>query len=116
MKSVFRGCVGALFVGVTIVGCGQNQQTLTTESNGKSSTVAVDGSKYLLNTEPEEVRGVREVRETAKDQDDVVIVGRIGGSPKPWLEGLAAFTIVDPAMKHCHELGDDGCSKPWDYC
>ena len=103
-------CVGL----VVVIGCSQEAPTTTPQASNSVSTV--DGSKYLLNSEPEGVTGVIKVRAEAKDQDDVVIVGRIGGSEIPWIEGMAAFTIVDPLMKHCHELADDGCPKPWDFC
>ena len=97
---------------IVVIGCSQESSTTT----GPNSAAAVDGSKYLLSSEPDGAAGVIEVRKEAKDQDDVVIVGRIGGSEQPWIEGLTAFTIVDPLIKHCHELADDGCSKPWDFC
>jgi hypothetical protein len=99
---------------LALPGCSQESSTTTPQASNSAS--AVDGSKYLLDTEPEDVKGVIKVREEAKDQDDVVIVGRIGGSEVPWIEGMAAFTIVDPLTKHCGELGDDGCPKPWDFC
>ena len=104
-------CVGL----VVVIGCAQESPT-TTAPQATNSAAEVDGSKYLLNSEPEDGAGVVKVREEAKDQDDVVIVGRIGGSENPWIEGMAAFTVVDPLLKHCHELGDDGCLKPWDFC
>ena len=113
MKNILSlaSCIG-LIVGI---GCSQEASKTTTLSTSNSAS-AVDGSKYLLNSEPDGGTGVIKVREVAKDQDDVVIVGRIGGSEIPWIEGMAAFTIVDPLMKHCHELADDGCPKPWDFC
>ncbi len=92
---------------VVSAGCGQADSP---------SEPAVDGSAYLLSREPEAAVGVRQVRETAQTGDDVVIIGRIGGSTNPWVEGLAAFMIVDPSIKHCWELADDGCPTPWDYC
>lgn len=88
-----------------LVGCG-----------GENKEQESEGSKYLLSLEPEGAAGVRDVRASAKDEDEVVIVGRIGGMENPWVEGLAAFSIVDPAMKPCNEIGDDACPKPWDYC
>lgn len=30
------------------------------------------------------------------------------------MDGLAAFTIVDPAVPYC--AADEGCPTPWDYC
>jgi len=83
---------------------------------GENKEPKPDGSKYLLSEEPQGAAGVRDVRESAKDEDEVVMVGRIGGMEDPWVEDLAAFSIVDPAMKPCNEIGDDACPKPWDYC
>ena len=76
----------------------------------------VDGSKYLLSQEPEGAVDVRQIRETSQDEDDVVVVGRIGGEEDPWVEGVAAFSIVDLSIKSCNEIGDDACPKPWDFC
>ena len=42
------------------------------------------------------------------------MVGLIGGSSKPFVDGLAAFTIVDPKVPYC--ANDEGCPTPWDYC
>src|SRR5205807_3311154 len=77
---------------------------------------AADGTKYLLAEEPSGAKPVKEVRQAAKDGDEVVIVGRIGGSAKPWVAGRAGFQIVDPSFKPCNEKGDDACTTPWDYC
>ena len=74
------------------------------------------GSKYLLNREPDDGATVIKVRAEAKNLDDVVVIGRIGGSANPWVLGRAAFSIVDPSLKSCTECGSDGCPKPWDYC
>src|SRR5262245_48792516 len=75
-----------------------------------------DGAKYLLASEPAEAKPVKAVREAAKDGDEVVVVGRIGGSTSPWVEGRAGFLIVDPSFKPCNERADDACPTPWDYC
>lgn len=73
------------------------------------------GKALRLTDEPAGGKGVLAVRSDSKDGDDVIIVGRIGGSAKPFT-GRAAFTIVDPSIKPCSENGDDGCPTPWDYC
>jgi hypothetical protein len=46
----------------------------------------------------------------------LTLVGRIGGDVNPWIEGQAAFLVVDSALKPCNEKDDDGCKTPWDYC
>lgn len=82
----------------------------------KSAPQPTDAGKALrLTDEPAGGKGVLTVRQDSKDGDEVVIVGRIGGSAKPFT-GRAAFTIVDPSIKPCSENGDDHCPTPWDYC
>ena len=99
---------------LVVVGC--SQQTPTTVPSTTATTLTVDGSKYLLAAEPDDAVDVIKVREDAEDQDEVVIVGRIGGSENPWVDGRAAFSIVDPSLKSCAEYGSHDCPKPWDYC
>ena len=93
---------------VALPGCSQEKPT--------PSTPTVDGSKYLLSAEPEGATNVIEARKETEDQADVVLIGRIGGSVNPWVDGRAAFSIVDTSLKSCDEVGSDGCSKPWDFC
>jgi hypothetical protein len=75
-----------------------------------------EGSKFLLAREPEGAVDVLALRADAKDQQDVVVVGRIGGRPYPWIKGTAAFPIVDRSLKSCNEIPGDTCETPWDYC
>ena len=94
---------------VALAGCGG--------SGGSSKkTPQVDVSKFLLAQEPAGAKGVKEIRESAKDQDEIAVIGRIGGMAIPWVDNVAAFSIVDPEMKSCSDMGDDHCPKPWDYC
>lgn len=56
-------------------------------------------------------------KERAKAGERVTVVGRIGGSRVPFVASRAIFTIVDPALKPCSEMGEpDHCATPWDYC
>jgi hypothetical protein len=72
--------------------------------------------KYVLKEEPRDAKDVIATRDKAKDKDDVVVVGRIGGRVNPWVKGTAAFSIVDLSMKPCNEREGDTCKTPWDYC
>ncbi|QDT31835.1 hypothetical protein [Thalassoglobus polymorphus] len=88
-------------------GCGQ------TADKSASTSSQVD-SDLLIESEPADAKDVGEVFEASKDGDEVTIVGRIGGSQAPFVDGLAAFTIVDTGIPHCAD--DEGCPTPWDYC
>lgn len=116
MKKYVATVAGLVLAGL-LIGC--SQESASTESSEQSNapgTHAVDGSKFLLGAEPEGAGDVIKVREDALDGDDVVIVGRIGGSENPWIDGRAAFSIVDGSLKACSDIPGDDCPKPWDYC
>jgi hypothetical protein len=100
-----------LLAGVLATGCGGGPST------NKDKTGASAGKeKYLLTEEPSGAKGVIDARKDARDGDDVVVVGRIGGDVKPWVEGRAAFWIVDGSATSCKEMPGDSCPTPWDYC
>jgi hypothetical protein len=74
------------------------------------------GREVLVDKEPEGAVDVQALRKNAKDKEDVVVVGRIGGRANPWIKGMAAFPIVDRSLKPCNEIEGDMCKTPWDYC
>jgi hypothetical protein len=80
---------------VVTVGCSDSSQSGDAVS---ATPAAVDGSEYLLADEPDEAVGVIEARETAEDGAPIVVVGRVGGATNPWVEGRAAFTMIDASM------------------
>jgi hypothetical protein len=81
----------------------------------ESARPTVD-KRFLLEKEPKEASDVVAVRKDAKDKDQVMVVGRIGGRVNPWIKGAAAFSIVDRSRKPCNEIEGDTCETPWDYC
>ena len=108
----------ALFLSV---GCTETPSAGTTGTESKltesaaASTPSAVGAKYVLAAEPSGAQDIIAVRAASKDGDDVVLVGRIGGSENPWIEGTAAFTIVDLSLQACVGEGEN-CPTPWDYC
>jgi hypothetical protein len=86
----------SIVIASTLLGCGS-----ASDSELESSTitpVSVDGSKYVLADEPDGAIGVIEARKTAANGDPIVVVGRIGGAKDPWIEGRAAFMLLDASM------------------
>ena len=77
---------------------------------------SAEGAQYRLAAEPDAAQGVKAARAAAKDGEEVTLVGRIGGDENPWVEGQAAFMLVDSSLKACNEKDDDACPTPWDYC
>jgi hypothetical protein len=102
----------AALIAMLAAGCGGKAP----EQEPGKATPPAGGSKYLLSSEPEGARDVLAVLETAKDDEEIVVVGRIGGDEKPFVQDLAAFTIVDRSLKPCNANPEDNCQTPWDYC
>ncbi len=71
-------------------------------------------SVYLVDVEPAGALPVGEARKAAELDGVVTLVGTIGGSAEPFVDGLAAFTIVDQKVPYC--AAEEGCPTPWDYC
>jgi hypothetical protein len=102
---------GMLWCVLTLVaGCG----TSNTSEPAVSSRPSAEGAQFVATTEPANAVPVGTARKSAEDEQDVTLVGRIGGSSEPFVDGLAAFTIVDPKVPYCSD--DEGCPTPWDYC
>ena len=93
----------------SVVGCAPSNDL----SVQTGSTTAPDAT-YLLADKPVDVKGVAQAREESQDDEVVTVEGRIGGSEKPFIDRMAAFTIVDPKLAWCAD--DEGCPTPWDYC
>ena len=111
MKTDWFRSVMALAI-VMMVGCEQAPAPSATVSTVASKA----GAKYLLAAEPQAARSILQVRDESKQGDEVVLVGRIGGDVNPWVEGRAAFSLVDLSAKACSDIAGDSCPTPWDYC
>jgi hypothetical protein len=106
MKSDFVKITTVLALSVSLFGC---------NGSGVATTATTSAmSPYVAKTEPVGALPVGEARRTAKTNDEIALVGHIGGSAKPFVDGMAAFTIVDPKVAYC--APDEGCPTPWDYC
>lgn len=105
-----------LFTALSLVVVGCTQSSDTTRTTNSDEVLSPEMRKYVLTSEPSGAQEVIAVRESAKDDDEITIVGRIGGSANPWVEGVAAFSIVDPSLKACSDIPGDACEVPWDYC
>ncbi|TWU34315.1 hypothetical protein [Novipirellula artificiosorum] len=107
-KIVLVGKV-APFLGLvlSVIGCGQSKNTQHAVSPEKVS-------RYVVEAEPDGAVAVGEARKTVQGEQLITLIGTIGGSSEPFVEGLAAFTIVDRKVPYCS--ADEGCPTPWDYC
>lgn len=104
-----RYWIVACMIAASTLGCSDS----TTPTDATSSTTE-NGKQYLVTSEPSNAIGVGAARQSAESGDEVTLVGRIGGSHEPFVDGIAAFTIVDESVPYCSD--EEGCPKPWDYC
>jgi hypothetical protein len=95
MKKILSYMVALVSVAM-ISGCGGS--SIANVGSLESAPAPVDGSKYVLAEEPDGAVGVIAARESASDGDPIVVVGRIGGATNPWIDGRAAFMLLDASM------------------
>ncbi|MDX1929272.1 MAG: hypothetical protein SFV81_22280 [Pirellulaceae bacterium] len=100
---------GFVCIGLLLCSNGCTTRVDTVQSGFGSSA-----SSYMLASEPAGALPVGEARNQIKDGDTVTLVGLIGGSSDPFVDGMAAFTIVDAKVPYC--APSEGCPTPWDYC
>lgn len=102
--------VAALCSTISVTGCGSSGDIPSASIAAASSSV---GKTYQLSSEPSGAVGVLQVKESVKDGEPVVLVGRIGGGQKPWIDGRAAFLLVDDGVAPtcADEQCEDGCAE-----
>lgn len=79
----------------SLTGCGTAPASQTEQVAAKAN---VNADQFKLAEEPDGAIGVIEARESAQDGTPLVLVGRVGGSTNPWIDGRAAFTLLDASM------------------
>lgn len=101
--------------GLVVAGCGP-----ATQENSQANGSTYDASMFLAKSEIPGAMDVTKARKSSEDQQEITVVGRIGGSLDPWVKGLAAFSIVDQSITACSDDTYEGeacsCETPWDYC
>jgi hypothetical protein len=100
--------IALVALALAAAGCQSNDGSSATASTSQVT------SAFLAKSEPAGAMPVGEARAKSEDGQDITVVGLIGGSSKPFVDGLAAFTIVDPKVPYC--AADEACPTPWDYC
>lgn len=103
--------VTTLSVTGLLVGCSDSADA--PQAGADAPDVSPDVS-YVAASEPAGSMPVGEARESTEDTEAVTLTGVIGGSREPFVDGIAAFTVVDPKIPSCQ--AEEGCPTPWDYC
>ena len=98
--------VWATLVVAVTVGCSQQDEV----SHGPTA----DGARFTLASEPDGATDVVALREASQNDEAVVVVGRIGGGVKPWVEGRAAFVLADASFQPSCQ--DEACEEGCPHC
>ena len=113
---MIRVCAAAVLISLGVMGCAKEPAAAPAPVAAAPASAPARTSPLLLATEPAGAKTVIEARKAVKDGEEIVVVGRIGGAVDPWVEGRAAFSIVDQTLIPCSERPGDSCTTPWDYC
>ncbi len=93
--------------------CGGDDAS-TSASDPAATPTAEVPTDFWLAAVPAGAQDVGAARAGAAEGATVTVRGVIGGSKKPFVDGLAAFQLIDSALTSCDP--GEGCATPWDYC
>lgn len=102
----------ALVLAPVLAACGEKPGDAPMFSSAPALPAGV-----VVTAEPAGAREVGDVKATAREGDEVVVRGRIGGDRDPIVPGSAQFTLADVGkLEVCDEGEGDPCPTPWDAC
>lgn len=118
MMKVLSGMTVGLISLSVMLGCESRTPTAEKKpSNAAEATAtATMPAGLMLEKAPDGPLEVAAAKQSAKEGDEIVIRGRIGGGKHPFVNNRAMFQLVDSSVPTCDEKGSDGCPTPWDYC
>lgn len=71
----------------------------------------------ILKESPTTAANVADLKKTAKEGEEVILRGQIGGQAKDVFSGNRAMMMVaDMKLKACNKNPGDTCETPWDFC
>lgn len=85
-------------------------------SRTAAAEAQIGGARYMLAEEPDHAVGVIDARQSASDGAPLTVVGRIGGTSSPWVDGRAAFTLLDASLVLVAEGTDAGDAEDSQIC
>lgn len=99
-----------------LAGCSESSSSPESTASETTTQTQSSSSTWVLTSAPVGDVSVKEAKASAKEGDQVVIRGRIGGRHAPMSNDSPVFTIVDLGLEYCGQTTEDKCGTPWDYC
>jgi len=119
LPGVYAGLVAAAVLVASATGC-EDRGAVQSGSNPSAQSASAPEALpagFVLSEAPTGAKDVVALKKDAKPGDEVVLRGRVGGSPSPFVDGRASMQVIDKALKACGEgTAMDECKTPWDYC
>lgn len=103
-------------VAAMLAGCAQSGNDQSAEPDAAAEQEAGNTHAWILASEPAGAISITQAKATAKEGDQIIVRGRIGGRHAPINPESPVFTIVDLGLAYCGQHNDDACNTPWDYC
>ncbi len=105
-----------LAAGLALAGCSKAPETETASApaNTETSSASAAASPVAEQVQqglPAKSENVIEAKQSAKDGQNIVLVGRV----KDFVEGASVLTLADESLEDC-KRHDMDCPTPWDYC
>src|SRR5688500_18099871 len=84
------------------------------DAQSTSGTNAADPlpANLVLSEAPANAKNVGDVVKDAKEGDEVVVTGKVGGRKEPFVAGRALMTVVDATQPSCKDIEGDNCPTP----
>ncbi|MCE9593646.1 MAG: hypothetical protein K8S98_05585 [Planctomycetes bacterium] len=109
-SNFLRAFLPIAVVGLGLVACSDSKKSASASVELPTSALP---ENYHLAAEPANARDVLIAKTELKDGEPVVLRGRV----QDFVNGMAAFTLTDGALKSCDQEGPmKSCETPWDYC
>lgn len=99
---------------LVMVGCGGSDND-TADGGGEGSSAALPEGLFLASA-PEGAKPITELKQSAREGDEVVVRVVVGGATDPIVDGRASAMIIDAGLSNRCTSEDDHCETPWDYC
>ncbi len=104
-RSLWMMLVVASFC-VCAMGCGR------ADTAAVETAIPAERAQFLLSAEPDGAVGVMKMLAMSADNEEIVVVGRVGGGMNPWVDGVAAFMLLENSITAgCDDECTEGC-----YC
>jgi hypothetical protein len=101
---------------ISFSGCSDSGSSSQSQTSSSENTDQPTSHAWVLSSMPSGDVSVTDAKTMAKEGDQIVIRGRIGGRRSPISTDSPVFTLVDLGLEYCGQSDDDKCGTPWDYC